>query len=366
MTRTTPPRPVDIAAVFPELAPLARTTTRLHPRQGTPTPQDSSIGGPLLWPIDEPWPYCEGPHYPFSFPLITLANVRRLRAPLAAAYEPLLRSRLAAAYVLPERPDQFGPYTVEEQIMIGNIRYGLSRTAKEQAVIDGWTDEPIAMVPVAQLYTRDIPNLHPPEGCDLLQVLWCPFDHFDEAMPKAKLVWRSSSTVTTLLPEPPQPVAIQSEGYVPEPCVLHPEQVIEYPAPLELDEELRERIEAWSEREKAGTEAGSAYDGAESAYYQFELSVAPGWKVGGWGPWSFRDAYPQMCDTCGTEMEPLLTIASGEWDGGSGRWIPFEDQALAADPSKGVGPGVNIGRGYHMQIYRCPVSVDHPHAEWMQ
>ena len=34
MTRTTPPRPVDVAAVLPSLAPLARTATQLHPRPG--------------------------------------------------------------------------------------------------------------------------------------------------------------------------------------------------------------------------------------------------------------------------------------------------------------------------------------------
>ncbi|MEW2267655.1 hypothetical protein AB0913_34660, partial [Streptomyces sp. NPDC047868] len=55
--RTTPPRPVDVTALFPQLAPLARTTTRLHPRPGSPTVRDSSVGGPLLWPADEPWPH---------------------------------------------------------------------------------------------------------------------------------------------------------------------------------------------------------------------------------------------------------------------------------------------------------------------
>jgi hypothetical protein len=34
MTRTTPARPVDVAAVFPQLAPLARTATGLHPAPG--------------------------------------------------------------------------------------------------------------------------------------------------------------------------------------------------------------------------------------------------------------------------------------------------------------------------------------------
>ena len=34
MTRTTPPRRVDIAEVLPQLAPLARPAVRLHPRPG--------------------------------------------------------------------------------------------------------------------------------------------------------------------------------------------------------------------------------------------------------------------------------------------------------------------------------------------
>ncbi|MEV2226895.1 hypothetical protein AB0E01_44760 [Nocardia vinacea] len=62
MARTTPPRPVDIASVFPELAPLARQAVRLHPRPGQPTVHESSIGGPLLWPADEQWPFCAKEH----------------------------------------------------------------------------------------------------------------------------------------------------------------------------------------------------------------------------------------------------------------------------------------------------------------
>ncbi|MFD7973442.1 hypothetical protein ACFV5D_32975, partial [Streptomyces clavifer] len=50
MSFTTPPRPLDVTALFPQLAPLARTATRLHPRPGTPSVHDSSVGGPLLWP----------------------------------------------------------------------------------------------------------------------------------------------------------------------------------------------------------------------------------------------------------------------------------------------------------------------------
>jgi hypothetical protein len=62
MPHTTPPPIVDITKDIPELAAHARTALRLHPRRGNPGPDDSSIGGPLRWPADEPWPFCDEPH----------------------------------------------------------------------------------------------------------------------------------------------------------------------------------------------------------------------------------------------------------------------------------------------------------------
>ena len=82
--RTTPPRPVDVPAVFPELASLARPAIRLHPRPGEPSVKESSVGGPLLWPADEPWPHCEGPHVDAGFrrPPAEVRMERRRRARL--------------------------------------------------------------------------------------------------------------------------------------------------------------------------------------------------------------------------------------------------------------------------------------------
>src|SRR5687768_5492560 len=62
MTRTTPERPLDTEAIIPELSGFRGAGTRLHPRPGTPGPEESSVGGPLLWPADEPWPTCTVPH----------------------------------------------------------------------------------------------------------------------------------------------------------------------------------------------------------------------------------------------------------------------------------------------------------------
>lgn len=52
----------SLIAEVPALAVHARTATLLRPLQGTPGVRDSSVGGPLLWPVEEPWPVCRGPH----------------------------------------------------------------------------------------------------------------------------------------------------------------------------------------------------------------------------------------------------------------------------------------------------------------
>ncbi|MBD0695464.1 DUF1963 domain-containing protein [Streptomyces sp. CBMA123] len=74
MTRRTPPRPVDVEELFPELAPFRRETMRLHPRAGRATRGDSSVGGPLLWPAREPWPEC--PQHPGS-PMVAVLQIHR-------------------------------------------------------------------------------------------------------------------------------------------------------------------------------------------------------------------------------------------------------------------------------------------------
>jgi hypothetical protein len=35
----------------------------------------------------------------------------------------------------------------------------------------------VPMVSVVQLYAEDAPGVPFPEGCELFQVLWCPFNH---------------------------------------------------------------------------------------------------------------------------------------------------------------------------------------------
>ncbi|MFF3329444.1 hypothetical protein ACFYWX_07735 [Streptomyces sp. NPDC002888] len=328
MTRTTPPRPVDVTAHFPELAPLARTTVRLHPRAGNPTSADSSIGGPLLWPTDEPWPTC--PEH---------------AAPWYVGYAPddvhVSRRVLAEAW---RRPRAEG-----EDLLTAEERAVVDRADERRISQDG----PVPMIPVAQIYAADVPELPRPDGTDLFQLLWCPFDHDEDYLPRTELRWRSSADVTKPLGESPRPAVIGDDNYLPEPCVLHPEPVTEYPAPHELPEELVDRIhEEWS----------------DAVEYQYDLGVAPGCKVGGYGPWSFSDPFAMSCAECGSNVRPLLTLDGCEWDGGSGSWRPLEDADYTGYHSDGpaCATKLNIGRSYSMQLYVCTASYDHPHIRNMQ
>ncbi|MER7819881.1 hypothetical protein [Streptomyces sp. NPDC096153] len=59
MPGDTPDLPAtDLRTLIPEYAALARQTPLLNPEPGEPGVGESSLGGELLWPADEPWPYC--------------------------------------------------------------------------------------------------------------------------------------------------------------------------------------------------------------------------------------------------------------------------------------------------------------------
>ncbi|MDT0420486.1 hypothetical protein [Streptomyces evansiae] len=334
MPFTTPPRPFDVTALCPQLAPLARTATRLHPRPGSPTVHDSSVGGPLLWPADEPWPHCDEPHVRLmpDSPVFSPEDERQWRRALATGE--------AGTRNGPGRP---------------------------------WPEGPIAMLPVAQLYARDLP-LPGPCSADLLQVLWCPFDHGSQ--PKTALRWRFSAEISHVLQSPPEPSAIQHSFYLPEPCLLAPEQVVEYPHPLELSDQLQQQLADPGPWEAAGAvvdEHSDDDDEDESASYDFyrhTLSISPGWKVGGWTRWGLTDPQPRFCPVCATEAIPLLTIASTEWNAGSESWMPQEERSTPTPLLPRSNPAgftqVTLAHGYDLQLHICPVSPDHPQIELIQ
>ncbi|MFI8885164.1 hypothetical protein [Streptomyces sp. NPDC053813] len=354
--RTTPPRPVDVTAVFPELAPSARPAIRLHPRAGSPSVRESSVGGPLLWPVTEPWPHCEGSHPDSGF----------RQSPAEVRLDRRIRARL--------HRDPHGPALTPEEEAIRDRDAAMLGERLDAG--PPWPAEcPVPMLPVAQLYLRDIPLLRPPGQADLLQVLWCPYDHDPDYKPSTALFWRSAAAVVDILATPPEPYEADYPGYVPEPCLLAPEAVTEYPNSLDLSPEMQQMLGDWNRWQAADVGVESSYaDYADypEEFYDSELADAPGWKVGGWPPWGRTDPYPRYCAVCDVRMVPLLTIASFEWDGGTQSWAPYEDQtaAFAASHVAGQNPAqptaVEVGRTDNLQLYVCPVSPEHPHTDLIQ
>lgn len=298
MVFTTPRPPLDVVAAFGELAGMSRTAVRLHPRRGEVGQRVSSLGGPLLWPREEPWPSCDD---------------------------------------------------------AGHTRWHLA-----VGVPPGTAGQAIPMVPVLQLFARDVPELPFPDGTDVCQVLWCPAEHGWAMDPIARVRWRDSMAVRDELIDPPAPGPdLGFQEYRPRPCMLHPERVDELPDAWEIDEDLRDRVEAWAE------ERGWSYF--------YHLSAAPGTKVGGWPDWIQDPQYPDCA--CGRQMSHLLTVASCEWDGESWRrWLPEQE---GADLDRGADrpaaafiavedAGLMIGDGGSYYIFTCLHCPQRPTATLSQ
>ncbi|MFD3663876.1 hypothetical protein ACFWVF_25380 [Streptomyces sp. NPDC058659] len=357
MTRTTPPRPVDIEAVFPALAAYRRTATRLHPRQGTAKPEESSVAGPLLWPADEPWPVCTAVHPKGTGHLLSDVRARRRIQDEARGRD----------------------FTDEERRLLD----GMTRGTHAPDLRD---EDPLPMLAVAQLYARDVPDLAGPEGHDLLQVFWCPFEvHGPERTIDVELRWRRSADVGAVLAPQPEPPVAGREECVPTSCVVHPEQVVEHEYLGLLGDDLQEEIAEWEEGllDEEDDEEEDAYDSSSPANYatyeeyeaamaaaraqepeeidyMSDLSIAPGWKTGGFASWHLTDPRPVDCPACGTAMPPLLTVATVECDGASRSWLPVEDRDAADDPRVIDPVGVYLGRGL-MRVHTCPTDPTHPH-----
>jgi hypothetical protein len=333
MTRTTPPRPLDIVAAFPELAGLTRTAFRLHPCPGAPTVHDSSVGGPLLWPADEPWPQHE-PGYLPNTPVPTLSDVHAVRSLLTQAWS---RARGPRENLL----------SLQEREAVERLR-----ASRDLGVL---TPGPQSLIPVVQLYARDVPGLAFPEGTDLLQVLWAPGFEIEGCSTAVQVRWRLASQVREILSSPPEPAYVECDDHVPEPCLLHPEPVRELPSDEALDEDLVMQLKAWCEH--------------RSVSYRNDLSIAPGCKAGGWpAHFTFRDPAEDdelHCGQCGGPVQALLTIDGSEWDGATGSWRPLEAGPDAPEPvghpyrSLSEPTMMTIARGYTLQIYSCVSTPSH-------
>jgi len=331
--RTTAPPAWDVAALFPGIEQYAATATRLHPRRGVPDPLGSHVGGPLRWPAGEPWPRCDAEHLVATETPVPAAVRARLRA---AGRDRNWSGWESAMAELASQIPGFGGVDRRTGSALGYA-------SRSQPV-------PGALVPLAQLRSADVPDVDSPSGADLLQVLWCPHDHDLDGLslgPAVTLRWRREEDLAAAPVRLPPAASVGEARYLPHPCVLHPEQVVEYPWWQQLPAELGRLVRDW--------------DAAHDGVYHRQLATAPGWKVGGWPAWPTTDPVPMYCPRCAAPLRQLLQIDGGEW-GDPQRWRPVQEQAL---PSAAAGylavtepTGVIAGRSGLYRVFHCPLCPD--------
>jgi len=356
MIVTTPVARAGLLARFPELARYGRTATRLHPRPGLPSAQQSSVGGPLLWPGDEAWPTCTLPHPVQKQRCETEEEAARRHG----HWEETKRRQWAHVAELESLSDRIAPEVL--------ARARASAATPPPVTVPGsvtWHEyellrEPVRLVPVLQLHRGETSAVPFPDGTDLLQLLWCPSSH-EHHGPAARGFWRNAASVTDPLPVMPEPNHVQRDGFVPRPCLVHPEDVVEYPptclAPRHdehytrfgmMPAELEDAVRLWSEGQP------------EDADYDI-LSQAPGWKAGGWDPCSADTGLLRTC-ACGARMRPLLSTSYSEW---LHLWPPQGDPGFVwGDPARRQDrepTGINFTRSGDYLVLYCPADPQrHP------
>jgi hypothetical protein len=195
----------------------------------------------------------------------------------------------------------------------------------------------IPLVPVLQLRDDDAPPSVPfLPGSDLMQLLWCPRDHLAPAV-----AWRKRADVAGPLADPP-PTDHAFPGYVPVPCRVFPERVMEFPPSGLLPDPVRAKV--------------AGLDGHDEL-----LAACPGTKAGGW-PWGATKEQPTACAHCRRPTDFLVGIGGPEWtDRTWERWMPAEEQprrSPEADRGYGRAHGLNVEKP--VNVYVCRRCDDWP------
>ncbi|OAI48079.1 hypothetical protein AYO44_01365 [Planctomycetaceae bacterium SCGC AG-212-F19] len=332
--RTTPPPCADVLSVLPELAQQQKTTVRLHPRpvgEGTSLPADASkLGGDFLWPRDEPWPTCPQHQIPFAgilqlrqadFPELPFKPGSDLLQVLwcpqtghrrRSSPEPVLYWRTQAGTSPPlspiPQPRLPSQAEIEEQ-------------AKQEAL-----EMDLRWLQLFETKPEYIRNLargpgrmpEPPDDTRLprsfLEMPLRTDAEFQAArQAAAKLVEKIAGQRVAL--------TFAEKEFLPRPCRLFPERVVEYPA--ELTAAQQEKL-----AKLAVPAPGEHFQKVPPiGVYQGELSVAPGTKLLGFGTRAIGETIPR-CEQDHV-MEHLVSIGSSEWDMmNMRRWLPLEEREV--------------------------------------
>jgi hypothetical protein len=298
----TAPRILHLGTICPSMDGLMKPSIRLHAvRDDTVTAFDSHMAGPFLANDQVTWPRCDCHQTPM------LGGVQIWRRDLEAR-----------------------PFEVQGELF-----------------------EDLFLPPGGTV------GMEFPDGNDVLQVFWCPFDHPHEQSAH-HLRWLDSSRVYTALARNPsyrQPP--EFSGMVPMPCRLHPEWYPDYPSledALELTRwpDLHRELKAMLEQGTAGP-ASLDYDEYTSKqcineFYSQNFGAIDGIKWSGYPCWIQSSEVPS-CE-CGTPMQHLLTVASScDPTIGSQPVIIDSIQPVQWDTELCMG---DVGSVYYFICPKCP------------
>ena len=220
---------------------------------------------------------------------------------------------------------RFGPEPAEDQSKLGG-QFWNPASEKWPTATNG---SPFA--PILQLRAEDAPPnwAFLPEK-DLFQLFWHPSGPRPD---QPAVRWLKRSEAKVLGANPPLDEAAILD-FVPVPCRLFPERIMEFPNLDALPKGVRERIDAWKPEplelkpEWGPPDEAVAFTRSPSgpSYFSHLLSTADGTKVGGYPYW-VGIPKPPSCDRCRWGMDFLLTIAAEEWTPLNWpRWMPFEER----------------------------------------
>jgi hypothetical protein len=236
-----------------------------------------------------------------------------------------------------------------------------------------------SLVPVLQLRQCDAPEVPFFRDNDVLQILWCPHEDPKRSQPhRPCCLWRRSREIDRPLDKVPSVLDAGFRGrsdrlpYIPRPCRLYPERVVEYPTGDNLyhlvgEQQYREIHRALEELDLRDAEdladrfASENPIGSVGSLFSYELGQCRGSKVGGRPASDSRERW-----------EHLLTLSSWEFDAASyRRWLSLEDRRrVTASPHpfsletliRGLGghegftslrepTGLTLGRTQRLHVY---------------
>lgn len=311
MVDTEPRKRDPLLERYPELAAFERTAVRLHPRRGWPTAEDSSVGGPMVWPVGEARPVCGDEHDLVSggpdLDMVPVLQLHRRDLPSSALLPP--------GWMFPGGSDLL-------QVL--------------------WCPYPHmdTYAPRARLFWRERARLGRVELID-----------------------------------PPPPASPEDDDevkefeHIPRRCVLHPELVREYP-PISIDDpeesdfaetllgilppELELACARWTVPDRPWDD-GNERDHTEQDYT--EHCTVPGWRLGGWVPTSASG--PGLPSTTRAAPRPSCCWRPPPKDI-QGPWLPAGEPGFRwEDPDDGWAATARPAYGAHATA-RCTCSGVRP------